>query len=131
MGRLLDIARAVAVVDTGPEERARTRIEQSDHTAYRTAGGLGCEVSERSAVSRSVGQGGDFIQPAADVLAVLIKADTPLLHTAIVAALADRGHGKAAAYKAIADVQGRGWIEHNLITGYIIAGERKGDSHVR
>ena len=122
MGKLLDIARAVAVVDTGPQERARTRIDRSDHTACRTEGGLGCEVSERSAVRRSVGQGGAFSQPAADVLAVLLNADTPLLHTALVAALADLGHGKAAACKAIADVQGKGWIEHNLVSGYVLSG---------
>ena len=64
----------------------------------------------------------DYSQPAADVLAVLLNADTPLLHTALVAALADLGHGKAAACKAIADVQGKGWIEHNLVSGYVLAG---------
>ena len=81
--------------------------------------------------SLSSARGEDFGQSATDVLAVLVKANAPLPHTALLAALAGRGHGNAAAYKAIADVQGRGWIEHNLITGYIIAGERKGDSHVR
>ena len=62
-------------------------------------------------------------QSAADVLDILVKAGAPMLHTALVAALAAGGHGKAAVRKAIADAQGRGWIEHNLTTGYVLSGE--------
>lgn len=65
----------------------------------------------------------DWDQPAADVLDVLVKAGAPLLHTALVRGLAGRGYGKAAAYQAIAGCQRRGWIWHNLTTGYELPGE--------
>ena len=64
----------------------------------------------------------EWDQGAADVLDLLARADAPLSHTAIVRGLAGRGYGKAAAYKAIAGCQGRGWIEHDLTTGYVLSG---------
>jgi len=60
-------------------------------------------------------------RPASDVLAALVHADQPLTHTALLQALAERGHTKEAARQAIARCQHRRWIEHNLTTGYVLA----------
>ena len=59
--------------------------------------------------------------PAADVLAALVHADQPLTHTALLLALAERGHDKETARQAIARCQHWRWIEHNLTTGYVLA----------
>ena len=59
--------------------------------------------------------------PAADVLAALVQADQPLTHTALLHALAERGHDKETARQAIARCQHWRWIEHNLTTGYVLA----------
>ncbi len=65
----------------------------------------------------------EWDQAAADVLDILARADGPMPHPGIVKALAGRGHEKAAAQAAIAGCQGRGWIWHNLTTGYELPGE--------
>ena len=119
MGKLLDIARVVPAVETPPERQAGDQNNQLDHKAYRTEGGRGGAVSGGSVVSRAA----TWSQPAADLLDVLVKADAPMLHSALVAVLAARGHGKAAARGAIAAAQREGWIEHNLTTGYVLGGE--------
>lgn len=61
-------------------------------------------------------------QSAADVLALLSGAGAALPHTAIVKALMDLGHDKVAARDAISECQSAGRIEHNLTSGYVLAG---------
>ena len=64
----------------------------------------------------------EWNHPAADVLDILARAGVPLLHTALANALMGRGYSKAEARMAISDCQGRGWIEHDLVSGYILSG---------
>ena len=59
-------------------------------------------------------------QASADVLGILAGAGQPVLHSQIVKKMAGRGHGKEAAREAIAACQGRGWIWHNLVSGYVL-----------
>lgn len=61
-------------------------------------------------------------QSAADVLDIVALAGHPLLHPQIVKAMAGRSCSKMEAYASIAFCQGRGWIEHNLFTGYVLSG---------
>lgn len=58
--------------------------------------------------------------PTADVMALITEARQPVPHSAIVKALAERGHGKGTARQAIAWCQGQGRIVHNLMTGYVL-----------
>ena len=62
-------------------------------------------------------------RPVADVLAVLTDAGGPVPYPQIVVALAGQGHQKESARQAIAEAQAQRWIEHNLISGYVLAGE--------
>ena len=57
----------------------------------------------------------------AGVLDLLVKAGMPMSHTVLVQALAGRGYDKATACKGIAACQRHGWIEHNLVSGYILS----------
>ena len=63
-----------------------------------------------------------FHPALAAVLAVLVEAAAPVPHNQIVKALVKGGQEKKAAKEAIAACQKRGWIEHNLLTGYILGG---------
>ena len=63
-----------------------------------------------------------FHPALADVLAVLVEAAAPVPHNRIVKALVKGGQEKKSAKEAIAACQKRGWIEHNLLTGYILGG---------
>ena len=117
MGWFLDIAQAVPLVETALAEQTVKRIPKLDTVEYRAEAEHGRAVSDLSAVSPVAG----WSQPAADVLDILVKTDAPLEHAVLMAALAEKGHGKAVAYKAIADVQGLCWIEHNLMTGYVLS----------
>lgn len=117
MGRFLDIAQAVPLVETALAKQTVKRIQQLDAASYQAEAEHRRAVSDLSAVNPVAG----WSQPAADVLDILVKTDAPIEHAVLMAALAEKGHGKAAAYKAIADVQGLCWIEHNLMTGYVLS----------
>ncbi len=109
MGRLLEIARTLPVLAPAPR-------------ALRTA----CEISVKSELSpppayQKATLALTAFDPAASaVLGILVHAGQPVPHPAIVAAMAMKGYDKAAAQKAIASCQTKGWIEHNLTTGYIL-----------
>ena len=62
-----------------------------------------------------------FDPAASAVLGILVQAGQPAPHPAIVVAMAMKGYDKTAARKAIASCQAKGWIEHNLISGYVLA----------
>ena len=57
----------------------------------------------------------------AGVLDLLVKAGMPMSHTVLVQSLAQRGYDKATACKGIAACQRYGWIEHDLISGYVLS----------
>ena len=61
----------------------------------------------------------------AGVLDLLVKAGLPMSHTALVQSLAQRGYDKATACKGIAACQRYGWIEHNLVSGYVLSGSER------
>ena len=61
-----------------------------------------------------------FDAPASAVLQILVNADRPVPHPEIVRRMIAAGHDKTAARQAIARCQKRRWIEHNLVTGYIL-----------
>ena len=61
--------------------------------------------------------------PAAAAVLLLLSASVlPLPHPQIVRLLSGQGFGKDAAKAAIGRCQVRGWIEHNLTTGYVLCG---------
>lgn len=105
MGRLLDIARRTPVCATAPLS-ATPRPEPAPSPA---------PIPPRPEPTPPLDR------PASDVLAALVHADQPLTHTALLHALAERGHTKEAARQAIARCQHRRWIEHNLTTGYVLS----------
>lgn len=63
-----------------------------------------------------------FERAASEVLSQLHRAGVPLSHSALMRALLSAGYDQRAARKGIAECQAAGWIEHNLTTGYILAG---------
>ena len=124
MGRLLDIARNVGWVGISHSPQLVRQIEKMDHVAFRTESKAvaSCAKSELSAVSgAAVIPAAEWSQPVADVLNVIVRAGQPVLHSQIVIALKERGYNKSAAYAGIGAAQGRGWIEHNLVSGYVLA----------
>ena len=64
-----------------------------------------------------------FHRPASIVLQLVTQSEVPQSHTALTHALQEAGHTKDAAREAIAEAQGRGWIEHDLKRGYVLAGD--------
>lgn len=58
---------------------------------------------------------------ASAVLNILVIADRPVPHTEIVRLMEKHGHDRTAARQAIARCQKRRWIEHDLVTGYVVA----------
>ena len=64
---------------------------------------------------------GEWNECQAGVLDLLVKAGMPISHTVLVQALAGRGYDKATARKGIAACQRYGWIEHNLVSGYVLS----------
>ncbi len=58
--------------------------------------------------------------PTAAVISLIAEARQPVPHSTIIKALAGRGHSKGNARQAIAWCQGQGWIEHNLVVGYVL-----------
>ena len=122
MGRLLDIARTLPNVAPPPQTRASEGVEQTtriDQVADPTTGTrkpLPSAGSAQSAIRQTI----EYNPTAADVLDVLVRADAPLQHTAILKRLGARGHSKKAGSQAIKLCQRRGWIEHNLVSGYIL-----------
>ena len=50
----------------------------------------------------------------------MAASDVPLSHTALVNLLQGDGLDKDAARAAVADAQRRGWIEHDLVSGYVL-----------
>jgi len=126
MGRLLDIARTLPNVAPPPRTRASEGVEQTtriDQIADPTTGAPKPLPSARSAQS-AIRQTIEYNPTAADVLDVLARADAPLLHTAILKRLGERGHSKKEGSQAIKFCQRRGWIEHNLVSGYVLTGGR-------
>lgn len=87
-----------------------------------------CETAEKP---RQKGQkvtkaSADFHRPASTVLRLVTQSDVPQSHTALTRTLQEAGHTKEAAREAIAEAQGRGWIEHDLKLGYVLAGAAEG-----
>lgn len=62
-----------------------------------------------------------YSAPAADVLALVAGAGAPLPHPALLRELMERGWAKEKARAAITTCQTRGWIEHDLMNGYVLA----------
>lgn len=65
-----------------------------------------------------------FDPAASAVMRLLAASPVPLPHPAIVKALSAGGMTKEAAKQGIGLCQSRGWIEHNLTTGYVLAGQK-------
>ena len=106
MGQLLDIARRHSALPAPPRPTSTSRPMPPHPTAVPTPAPPAPAPLDR---------------PAADVLAALVHADQPLTHTALLHALAERGHDPTTARQAIARCQHWRWIEHNLTTGYVLA----------
>ncbi len=62
----------------------------------------------------------EWSQAATDVVTILVEVDRPVPHPEIVRLMERRGHDKTTAKQAIAHCQKRRWIEHNLMSGYIL-----------
>ena len=58
------------------------------------------------------------------VLKLLALSPAPIPHPSILKALMEDGASKEAAKAAIGFCQARGWIEHNLTTGYVLCEAR-------
>lgn len=110
MGRLLEIARTLPVL-TPPPGMPRTTCEIS----------VKSELSSPQAYQKAPLALTAFDPAASAVLGILVQAGQPVPHPAIVVAMAMKGYDKTAARKAIASCQAKGWIEHNLISGYVLA----------
>ena len=148
MGRLLDIARDLAPVETQPAEQKVRQDQPSVGPAFRKDAGQrerqskaetvnvryelnelnelspaaqGYQSAPRNQLAGCNPPAAEWNQSASDVLDVLVKAGAPQFHTAIIGKMAERGYSKASAYQAIAHCQGRGWIWHNLVSGYELA----------
>ena len=60
----------------------------------------------------------EYSPAASAVIGILVETGQPVLHSQIVKALVGRGQSKKWAREGIDFCQARGWIEHNLVTGY-------------
>lgn len=107
--RLSMASRGAAEVPPLTEAALDTVGVQAERTEGRTYGSQTEGVEQNSAL--------DPVTCA--VLNVLVQAGRPVPHPQIVKVLATQGHSKAAAYAAIASCQGQGWIEHNLVSGFV------------
>ena len=86
---------------------------------------LSCPTISQTVISEKRATLVEWNACQAGVLDLLVKAGLPMSHTALVQALAGRGYDKTTAYKAIAACQRHGWIEHNLVSGYVLAGSER------
>jgi len=66
-------------------------------------------------------ESGSWDAEAAEVLAVLVKATAPTPHQHLLAALVQRGYDREAARAAIRRAQTSGWIQHDLVSGYVLS----------
>ena len=108
MGRLLDIARktketlqpSVASADASRKDSSPNRLPP-----FRPA---------------SVPAEPLYDRVAADVVNLIAQAGQPVSHSTILKALAETGRDKALVRQAIARCQRQGWIEHDLVTGFVL-----------
>ena len=108
MGRLIDIARttkgaprpSAAPVDASREDSPPNRLPP-----FRPASVLAEPL---------------YDMVAADVVNLIAQAGQPVSHSTILKALAETGRDKVSARQAIARCQKQGWIEHDLVTGYVL-----------
>lgn len=64
----------------------------------------------------------DWNQAASDVLDIIVKAGQPVTHSQFIKQLCrSHGYSKETAKAAIVFCQSKGWMEHNLTTGYVLA----------
>ena len=121
MGRFMEIARSLPPVKT---EIQTIRLDQEAHRGAKMRRDATDEAAcAKSAVSPAKAApvfGEEFHPASSTVLRVLVEAGRPVLHSQIVKTLMQRGHGKERAKEGIAHCQGKGWIIHNLVTGYIL-----------
>jgi len=54
------------------------------------------------------------------VVNLIAQAGQPVSHSIILKALAETGRDKASVRQAIACCQRQGWIEHDLVTGFVL-----------
>ena len=108
MGRLLDIARKTKETlrpSAAPAEASRKDSPPNRFPPFRPA---------------SVPAEPLYDRVAADVVNLIAQAGQPVSHSIILKALAETGRDKASVRQAIACCQKQGWIEHDLITGYVL-----------
>ena len=106
MGRLLDIAQAVPRMNEQQEVSQESLREKREKVRLPKSG---------------------WNQAAADVLNILVSAGKPLPLSALVQQMTERGHPKKKARAEVLSCQWRGWIEHNLVSGYILSGMAAGE----
>ncbi len=82
---------------------------------------LSCPTVSQTVSSEKRATLGEWNECQAGVLDLLVKAGMPMSHTGLVRALARQGYEKATACKGIAACQHHGWIEHNLVSGYVLS----------
>ena len=58
---------------------------------------------------------------AAEVINLIAQACRPVSHSTILKTLAEAGQDKVSVRQAIARCQKRGWIEHDLVTGFVLS----------
>ena len=108
MGRLLDIARKTRGTlrpSAAPAEASRKDSPPNRLPPFRPA---------------SVPAEPLYDRVAADVVNLIAHAGRPVSHSAILKTLAATRRDKASVRQAIACCQKQGWIEHDLITGYVL-----------
>ena len=102
-------------------ERLRQMREGAGEGFLPTDPPLACPTVSQTVIDEVRMALGEWNECQAGVLDLLVKAGMPMSHMVIVQALAGRGYDKATAYKAIAACQRHGWIEHNLVSGYVLS----------
>ena len=124
MGRLLEIARTLPVLVPPPRQaKAACKIKEVVcEKSVKSELSPGGETRLEPEVKIPVQSAPAFHPAASAVLGLIACADLPLPHPQIVRDMAGQGYSKDAAKQSIAYCQKRGWIEHNLTTGYVLCG---------
>jgi hypothetical protein len=93
--------------------------QTDDHLPPPGAGGF--DVGATSAAHEDPAEAGDWDAETAEVLTVLVEAAAPVPHQHLLTSLARRGHSREAARAAIGRSQASGWIQHDLVSGYVLS----------
>jgi len=108
MGRLLDIARKTKGTlrpSAAPADAFRKDSPPNRLPPFRPA---------------SVPAGPLYDMVAADVVNLIAQVGRPLSHSTILKTLVATGRDRVSVRQAIARCRKQGWIEHDLVTGYVL-----------